>query len=231
MTETGFATLPMFPLGTVLLPGMVLPLHVFEDRYRQLVQDVLHAGRPEFGVTLIERGSEVGGGDLRAWTGCAADIVEAARTEDGRWALVCVGTRRLRVLRWLPDDPYPLAEVEEWPDEDAAGGPPDLEARLDRLEQRVRRLGILSAELGGPDLPRDVTYSEEPELRSFQLGVTAPLGALDRKRVLDAPGTTDRVAVLEELLDEQELLFEGRLALGGAGDPTDDGFGPPPGPG
>lgn len=213
--ETGFVTLPMFPLGTVLLPGMVLPLHVFEERYRQLVQDVLHAGRPEFGVALIERGSEVGGGDLRAWTGCAADIVEAARTEDGRWALVCVGTRRLRVLRWLPDEPYPVAEVEDWPDEDPSVSSPDVGERLDRLEQRVRRLGMVSAELGGPDLPRDVAYSDEPEMRSFQLGVTAPLGALDRKRVLDAPGTTDRVALLEELLAEQELLVEGRLALGG----------------
>ena len=59
------AVLPMFPLGTVLLPGAVLPLHVFEPRYRQLVQDCL-AGEPEFGVVLIERGSEVGGGDQRA---------------------------------------------------------------------------------------------------------------------------------------------------------------------
>ena len=105
----------MFPLGTVLLPSAVLPLHVFEPRYRQLVRDCLDRDG-EFGVVLIERGNEVGGGDNRTSVGTVARLVEAVPFGDGRWALAAVGTRRIRVRRWLEDDPYPRAEVEAWDD-------------------------------------------------------------------------------------------------------------------
>src|SRR5947207_15568149 len=111
--------LPMFPLGAVLFPHLVLPLHVFEPRYRQLTLDCL-AGDREFGVVLIERGHEVGGGDERFAQGTVAHILEAAEFEDGRWALVTVGTRRIRVREWLPDDPYPQALVQDAPDISAA---------------------------------------------------------------------------------------------------------------
>src|SRR4051812_9365869 len=79
--------LPMFPLGTVLLPGAVLPLHVFEPRYRALVE-VCVAGDREFGVVLIERGNEVGGGDTRTSAGCVARIAEVRELPDGRYLLV-----------------------------------------------------------------------------------------------------------------------------------------------
>ncbi|MEY3360946.1 MAG: hypothetical protein RL531_665, partial [Actinomycetota bacterium] len=82
--------LPMFPLGTALLPGAMLPLHVFEERYRALVEHCL-ARDGEFGVVLIERGSEVGGGDRRFAVGTLARIVEAGRFPDGRYALVATG--------------------------------------------------------------------------------------------------------------------------------------------
>ncbi|HEV7759443.1 MAG TPA: LON peptidase substrate-binding domain-containing protein, partial [Acidimicrobiales bacterium] len=100
---------PMFPLGTVLVPGMLLPLHVFEPRYRQMLDDCL-AGDRTFGVVLIERGSEVGGGDVRTGVGTLARILQAEQAADGRWALMAVGARRIRIDRWLPDDPYPRAE-------------------------------------------------------------------------------------------------------------------------
>ena len=96
----------MFPLGMVLLPTMVVPIHVFEPRYRQMTKDCLD-GEREFGVVLIERGSEVGGGDIRTDTGTLARIADAQELPDGRWGLVAVGTRRIRVSRWLEDDPYP----------------------------------------------------------------------------------------------------------------------------
>src|SRR5688572_25865098 len=105
----------MFPLGSVLVPGMVLPLHVFEARYRALVRDCV-AGDGEFGVVLIERGSEVGGGDVRTDVGTVARIVQADEMPDGRFALGAVGVRRVRVQRWLDDDPYPRAELADWPD-------------------------------------------------------------------------------------------------------------------
>src|SRR5438067_8283912 len=101
----------MFPLGTVLFPYAVLPLHVFEPRYRALTETCLR-GDGRFGVVLIERGSEVGGGDARFSVGTCARIVEAAELTDGRWVLMVLGTERLRVERWLADDPYPQAEVD-----------------------------------------------------------------------------------------------------------------------
>src|SRR3954447_18112242 len=102
------ATLPMFPLGGVLLPSVYLPLHVFEPRYRELVQVCLD-GDQEFGVVLIERGSEVGGGDQRVDVGTVARIVEAPQMPEGRGALGTVAPRRIRVREWLVDYPYPRA--------------------------------------------------------------------------------------------------------------------------
>src|SRR2546427_2200311 len=106
--------LPMFPLGTVLLPYVVLPLRVFEPRYQALTRHVL-AGTREFGVVLIERGFEVGGGDERFDVGTVARILEAAEAPDGRWRLLTVGSRRIRVEQWLEDDPYPRAMVLDLP--------------------------------------------------------------------------------------------------------------------
>src|SRR3954469_4555233 len=94
---------PMFPLGIVLFPHAVLPLHVFEPRYRAMTRAVL-AGDQEFGVVLIERGSEVGGGDVRFRVGTIAHVVQASELSDGRFALAVVGVSRFRVEQWLPDD-------------------------------------------------------------------------------------------------------------------------------
>ena len=193
---------PMFPLGSVLLPSMVLPLHVFEDRYRALVRDCL-AGDRQFGVALIERGSEVGGGDIRAMAGTMAQIVQAEELPDGRWALVAVGSHRIRVRGWRPDDPYPVAEVEDWPDEPSA----DPEAAVGSYEVRVaqlRRVLALAVELGA-DADPTVELADDAELGSFQIG------ALDRQRLLTAPGVDQRLALLTEFLDDQELMLRARL--------------------
>ena len=107
--------MPMFPLGMVLLPGGVLPLHVFEPRYRQMVIDCLQQdGDPEFGQALITHGSEAGGGDERAMVGTVAQMVQIEALDESRYALVAVGTRRIRITEWLPDDPYPVAEIVDW---------------------------------------------------------------------------------------------------------------------
>ena len=198
----------MFPLGSVLLPGMVLPLHVFEDRYRALVRDCM-AGDRQFGVTLIERGSEVGGGDIRAMAGTVAQIIQADELPDGRWAMVAVGSHRVRVREWMPDDPYPRAEVEDWPDVPAT----DPEAAVAAYEARVaqlRRILALAVELGAEADPM-VELADDAEVGSYQIGVLSPLGALDRQRLLTAPGPQQRLDLLEDLLDDQELMLRARL--------------------
>jgi Lon protease-like protein len=204
------AVIPMFPLGTVLLPGGVLPLHVFEPRYRQLVIDCLadDSGEPEFGVALIERGSEVGGGDQRAAVGVVARMVQVEPLPDGRYALVTVGTRRIRVNAWLPDDPYPLADVDEWRDldPDAPGLPERVAAATDRLGEVLE----LAARLA--DVPRELQISDDPLVASYHLAGLAPLGPADRYRLLCAASPAERLDLLAECLDDVEAMLRFRLA-------------------
>jgi hypothetical protein len=206
--------LPMFPLGSVLLPGMVLPLRVFEPRYRVLVDTVLLADEPEFGCVLIERGSEVGGGDVRTSTGCVARLVEVARHPDGQVSMVAVGTRRILVEQWLPDDPFPRASVREWPDEPSFVDELSLEVDLLRLEQKVREVLALAELLGAAPTLEDDELSDDPSLRTYQLATVSPLGALDRLRVLSTGDLASRVALVEELVEEQRIMLEARRTFG-----------------
>jgi Lon protease-like protein len=201
---------PMFPLGSPLLPGAVLPLHVFEDRYRTMLRDILadDANPMEFGVTMIERGGEVGGGDQRAVVGTVARIVDAHVTDDGRYALVTAGTERLRVNAWLPDDPYPIADVDLWPDE--GEHPDDVVVRVDRLRGRVHELNAVVRGMGGETPPADTEISSDPRLAVYHLGVLAPIGPSDRHRMLVAPGLAGRIEVLEAALDDAAAVLEFR---------------------
>lgn len=205
--------LGMFPLGSVLVPSMVLPLHVFEPRYRQLVRDCL-AGTPEFGVVLIQRGSEVGGGDVRTDVGTVARMVEAAEAPDGRYALGCVGVRRIRVHRWRDDDPYPRAEVEDWPDEPDSATPAVLADLREEAVARLRRALALQVELGEPAPPAAVAVDPDPEAAGHQVAALGPLGPLDRQALLAAPSTADRLSLAVSLLGDAVELLEARLAMG-----------------
>jgi uncharacterized protein len=200
----------MFPLQTVLLPGGVLPLHVFEPRYRQLVIDCLadDTGDPEFGVTLIERGSEVGGGDQRADVGVVARMVEVQALPDGRYTLVAVGTRRLRVNAWLPDDPYPLADIDEWRDLDPDA--PELPAKVTAATDRLREVLELASRFG--NVPTELSISDDPLLASYHLAALAPVGPADRYRLLCAESPAARLDLLTEVLDDVEAMLRFRLA-------------------
>jgi len=201
----------MFPLGSVLVPSMVLPLHVFEPRYRQLVRDCLE-GTPEFGVVLITRGSEVGGGDVRALVGTVARVVEVAEMPDGRYAVGAVGTRRIRVVRWLDDAPYPRAEVEEWPDEP---GDPDDDLGDARRQAVVllRRALALQSELGDAAPPSTIEVDADPEGASHQVAALAPIGPHDRQMLLAAPSTSTRLAEARMLLSDAVEVLAARLGL------------------
>lgn len=205
--------LPMFPLGSVLLPGAVLPLHVFEPRYRALVTDCLEAEDHEFGVVLIDRGHEVGGGDVRRDVGTIARMMQVAQLDGGRFAVVGVGTRRIRVERWLPDEPYPRAEVVDWPDEESVGDEAmdDLYARV---AARVRRVSALAIELGDAAGDPSTDLSDDALVGSYQLAVLAPLGTADEYDLLCALGPRERLAMLDERLDDVEATQQFRLSSG-----------------
>ncbi len=205
----------MFPLGTVLFPTLVLPLHVFEPRYRALTRDVL-AGDREFGVCLIERGAEVGGDDVRTDVGTVAHVQDAAELPDGRWALVTVGVRRIRIESWLPDDPYPRAEVVD--DPDPTPRPEELE-ELPGVVARLRTVLAKAAELGVAAAPATVELDDDPVLASYQIAALAPIAAIDQHALLGTPTVGLRLARLVTLLADADELLDLRLGAG----PTDAG--------
>lgn len=197
----------MFPLGSVLFPYAVLPLHVFEPRYRQLTEDCL-AGDGRFGVVLIERGSEVGGGDTRFEVGTMAQIVQAGRFDDGRYALMTVGTQRVRVTSWLTDEPYPRAVVTTLDDQAGAAD----RAQLDEVARLLERVLAMLAELGGPTAPLDLAFADDLVEASFQAAARAPLGPLDAQVLLELDDASTRLARLVELLTDEAQVLEFRLS-------------------
>ena len=204
----------MFPLGMVLLPTMVVPIHVFEPRYRQMTKDCLDGDR-EFGVALIERGSEVGGGDVRTHTGTVARIIDAQEFPDGRWGLVAGGIRRIRISRWLEDDPYPRAEVQDWPDADHADHDSDgIAAQLPPVTAAWRRVLALQSELGAPGPPAAFEVADDPTTAVWQLAALSPVGPLDRQRLLTAENTASRLGLLAGLLADSEEIIRARIEMG-----------------
>ncbi len=200
----------MFPLSAVLFPYASIPLHVFEPRYRELMRDCL-AGDARFGVVLIERGSEVGGGDERSTLGTRGVITKSVELPDGRWVLVIEGEARIEVDEWLPDDPYPVALVREagpGPGPGPVPEPGDTEPLVGAAGQRVRRVRALLAEQGGaPPLPAELALDGDgdAEVAAWQLCAAAPLNSYDAQRLLAVDGAPERLQLLAELMDDLEL--------------------------
>jgi Lon protease-like protein len=210
--------LPMFPLGSVLFPSMPLALRVFEERYLAMLAHVLQDEPSEFGVVLIERGQEVGGGEKRFDVGTVARIAQLESAE-GFIALVAHGTRRFRVLEWLPDDPYPRALVTEL---DELEWDATLDPLRDRVEQTVRRSLAVGAEFGDVQYSATVELEDDPVDAAWQLAGIAPFGELDQLQLLRAP-------TLAALFDELEQLATAAAtaiseASTGDDDPEDDPF-------
>jgi Lon protease-like protein len=205
----------MFPLQSVLLPGEELPLRVFEPRYSALVADCLTTDDPGFGVVLIARGREVGGGDERHPVGVRVRIAVHEDYGQGRYRLNCPVQHRIRVTEWLDDDPYPRAVTEHWPDEsgavsadEMAGVEDDIWA-LYELIAHVRELALPDRDgLLGPGLPA------EPGERLYALTSLVPIGAADRYAVLAAPGPADRLAVLREAIETVSAMVRFQSAEG-----------------
>jgi Lon protease-like protein len=193
----------MFPLSAVLFPHDSMPLHVFEPRYRALLRDCLGGDR-RFGVVLITRGSEVGGGDQRTGIGTRGVITKALELDDGRWILEVRGEVKIAVEAWLPDEPYPVALVTE---PSVVPGPGSPGPALEEAVQRVRRArAVLAEHGGGRALPPGLSFDGgDAEVASWQLCAAAPVSAYDAQRLLATGDATERVRLLVELMEELEL--------------------------
>ncbi len=197
----------MFPLSTVLFPGVELPLHVFEERYRQLVADVLATTR-EFGTVMITAGSEVGGGDRRSDVGTLVTIDMAAPFDDGRWLLATRGIERIRVIEWLEDDPYPRARVERYPSEELL----DRTEILGQAAAAVRRLRMLLSELDrGPCTSLELGLGDDPTDAAWMACALAPITQHDSQSLLEETDPSSRLEALlalacHRIRDIEDLL-------------------------
>ncbi|MFT4212849.1 MAG: LON peptidase substrate-binding domain-containing protein [Microbacterium sp.] len=201
----------MFPLNTVLLPAMPLPLRIFEERYRIMLGRVLDEDEPEFGVVLIARGHEAGGGDVRHDVGTMARIARVTAGE-GDVGVLAVGGRRIRVAEWLPDDPYPRALVEEIPPLTFAE---PLAPLLETVDATVRRVLARAVEYGDTRWDASIRLSDDPVAAAWQLAGIAPVGQLDRLALVGA-GTLGEL--LQRTLD---LTIAAEPGLTADGEPDD----------
>lgn len=201
-------TLAMFPLESTVLPGTVVPLQIFEARYKTLV-DRCVADDEDFGIVLISRGSEVGGGDQRTDVGTRITIMQAQAAGSGRIHVLGAAVGRLRVLGWRPDDPHPWADVEDWPDPPPG---PGFDARLDATEARLREVLALHRRLGLPGQDPDVLIDRrDPAEATWAIAHHTPVSAFDRQRLLVTPDLETRLDLVDELLGDERAVAEARL--------------------
>ena len=195
--------LPLFPLNSVLVPGLVLPLHVFEPRYRVLVQALLELpeeAERRFGVIAIRSGREVGADGARALhaVGCTAELREVTPYADGRFDLVTVGENRFRLVG-LDEDagtPYHTGFVDFLPERDGDGDVLSLSRQVTaRFAEYRERLGVEVIEL-----------PEQPQVVSYLVAAAVVLDLPDRQALLEEPTTAERLRAELELLRREVAL-------------------------
>jgi Lon protease-like protein len=199
--------LPLFPLGAVLYPGMLLPLHIFEERYRQLIRDLLDGAEARrFGVIAIRKGRETGIDGVHSLykVGCTAVLRRVDRHDDGRFDIVAVGTQRFRLLRLEQTRPYLRGEVEmltEEPADPAAAGP-----AVRVIQAAFREYLDALTEWGGATV-RLEELPDEPELLSFIVAAAVVIDLPERQAMLAEPDTLRRLAMQRALLSRETAML------------------------
>ena len=199
--------MPMFPLGSVLMPAMPLSLRIFEERYLKLLGDLVTSENPEFGVVLIERGAEVGGGERRKGLGTIASVTDIGTSEQF-YGLESVGTSRFRVNAWLPDDPYPLADIDFIPDliwDDSL-----MPARV-HLETKVRQLLAFASEFGDLQFGAATVLSDDPMEACWQLAGVLPVGHLDQLDLLGSKSADELISRTYEIVKTADETLKAML--------------------
>lgn len=200
-------TLPLFPLGTVLYPGLLLPLHIFEGRYRQLVRDLLENPEPRrFGVITIREGSETGVDGVSALheVGCTATVRRVLKRDDGRFDLVTIGAERFRLTALDHSRPYLQGEVDLLPEEI---GDQAAAALAVETVQRAFRIYIDALTARGvtqvsiPELPT------EPIALSYLVAASVIADLPDRQALLAEPDALHRLTAERALLSRETAML------------------------
>lgn len=199
--------LPLFPLGTVLYPGLLLPLHIFEHRYRQLVRDLLDGPKPaRFGVIAIRKGRETGIDGVASLheVGCTAELRQVTEHDDGRFNLVTVGSERFRLLELDHPRPYLSGTVQMLAEET---GDTDVAARvtaevgsafrgyLDALAERG------AAKISMRGLPDD------PVTLSYLVAASMIIDMSEGQRLLAEPDAASRLVAELSILGRETAIL------------------------
>jgi Lon protease-like protein len=203
MTET----LPLVPLGSVLYPGLLLPLHIFEDRYQQLVRDLLDGPEPRrFGVIAIREGSETGANSVSALyeIGCTATVRRVSEREDGRFDLVTIGADRFRLTGLDYSRPYLQGEVDLLPEE--TGDETAANLAVQSVQEAFRTyVGALTTrgvtQVSVPQLP------SEPISLSYLVAASIIADLQDRQVLLAEPNALRRLTAERSLLSRETLML------------------------
>ena len=229
--------LPHFPLHAVLFPHLPLPLHVFEERYRTMIRDVLSDGSPfagRFVVSMITEGPEVGADPARqpvsARVGTVVEVRHAERFADGRWGLLAVGLARAAVESVERDGPYPVAELEQLPEDQgdpaaSAALLPQIQVALDTYLETVKRYVATAASVGRePDevgrmtgsldeVLKPIRLPDDPLAASYAVGGMLQIELTRKQRLLELPDAASRLTVeLQLLRREARLLADGAIS-------------------
>lgn len=208
--------IPMFPLSSVLFPSMPLTLRIFEERYLKLLGDLMGLENPQFGVPLVSRGTEVGGGEGRMAVGTIATVTEIGTTDEFL-GLESFGSQRFLIREWLPDDPYPIAEIEFLPDlvwDDIL-----MPARI-HLESAVRALLTLASEFGDLVFGPHIELSEDPIAACWQLAAIIPVGELDRFDLLCSQSAEELISRAYAITAEADSTLRAMM-LGNGEEPSE----------
>jgi Lon protease-like protein len=200
--------IPLFPLSHVLLPGMPLPLHIFEQRYRDLLRDITaEPGQARFGVVALRSGAEVTSRlpapapDVEP-IGTLAEVLEVQTADDGTSELLSVGSRRFRIEALVVDRPYLRAQVRYLDEDDGALDAAQVERARALMELYDEILLGLAGRTTGGELPADATQL------SYQIGARLPLAPEERQALLAEPTTAQRLAQLVRLLRRETALLK-----------------------
>jgi Lon protease-like protein len=203
--------MPLFPLGLVLYPGVMLPLHIFEDRYRQLVRDLLDMqdGTRLFGVVAIKAGREVGSEGITALheIGCTAELRYAEAYEDGRFDIIVTGMQRFRLLEVEAAEPM-QAVLEILPDPQSERSA-SLAARVGRLFVSYREALLAAQGVQDEGLNEVPELPDEPGELAYLVAASMILDMTDKQQLLEAASVDDRLRLLVTLLKREAAMVTG----------------------
>jgi Lon protease-like protein len=197
--------MPLFPLNVVAFPGMTVPLHIFEDRYRAMIRDLMAVEDPAqrlFGIVAIREGYEVGSHEARSMyrTGCVMQLSTVEEYDDGRFDIAAVGRHRMRVTGTETTAPYLRCEVEHLLDDPTPSVDTAKAAALALAafgDYRDLVSAMRGDEVMAGALPRD------PDILSYALAATASLTLRERQQLLESPTTAERLGLLRRMMRQE----------------------------